>query len=107
MIDTLEYQFVKEIIPSEIKRDSILNIITRDVNTYTHGFHKYPAKFIPHIPKWAIEKYLNGNKRKIILDPFCGSGTTLVESILAGHDVIGIDIDPLVGIDFKSKNYKS
>lgn len=95
MIDNIEYQIVKEIIPSEIKRNSILNIITRDVNTYTHGFHKYPAKFIPHIPKWAIEKYLNGNKRKIILDPFCGSGTTLVEGILAGHDVIGVDIDPL------------
>ncbi|MDI6734939.1 MAG: hypothetical protein QME42_01885 [bacterium] len=30
-----------------------------------------------------------------MLDPFCGSGTTLVEGILAGHNVIGIDIDPL------------
>lgn len=95
MIDTIEYQFVNEIIPSEIERDSILNIITRDVNTHTHGFHKYPAKFIPHIPKWAIGKYLNGSKNKNILDPFCGSGTTLVEGVLAGHNVIGVDIDPL------------
>ena len=79
MNEIIEYQFVKEIIPLEIERDSILNIITRDVNTHTHGFHKYPAKFIPHIPKWAIEKYLNDSIQKNILHPFCGSGTTLVE----------------------------
>lgn len=103
MIDTIEYQFVKEIIPSEIERDSILNIITRDVNTHTHGFHKYPAKFIPHIPKWAIGKYLHGNKNKNILDPFCGSGTTLVEGVLAGHNVIGVDIDPLSAMISKVK----
>lgn len=95
MIETQEYQFVKEVIPTEIEKNSILNIVTRDVNTHTHGFHKYPAKFIPHIPKWAIGKYLNGNKDKNILDPFCGSGTTLVEGVLAGYNVIGVDIDPL------------
>jgi len=103
MNETLEYQFVKEIIPSDIERASILNIITRDVNTHTHGFHKYPAKFIPHIPKWAIEKYLNGFKGRTILDPFCGSGTSLVEGILAGHNVIGVDIDPLSAMISKVK----
>lgn len=103
MSEILEYKFVKEIIPSDITTGSILNIITRDVNTHTHGFHKYPAKFIPHIPKWAIEKYLPGNKGRTILDPFCGSGTTLVEGILAGHNVIGIDIDPLSAMISKVK----
>ena len=103
MMEPVKYQFVKEIIPAEIEEKSILNIVTRDVNTHTHGFHKYPAKFIPHIPKWAIEKYLNGNKDKYILDPFCGSGTTLVEGILAGYNVIGIDIDPLSALISKVK----
>jgi len=86
--------YVKEVIPTIIKRDSILSISTKGVTSLTHGFHKYPAKFIPHIPKWAISSYLNGNKGTI-LDPFCGSGTTLVEGVLAGHNVVGIDIDPL------------
>ena len=103
MIETKEYQIVKEVIPSEIEGNSILNIVTRDVNTHTHGFHKYPAKFIPHIPKWAINKYLNGIKDKTILDPFCGSGTTLVESVLAGYNSIGIDIDPLSAMISKVK----
>lgn len=103
MMETTEYQFVKEVIPSEIEENSILNIITRDVNTHTHGFHKYPAKFIPHIPKWAISRYLNGVKDQTILDPFCGSGTTLVESLLAGYNAIGIDIDPLSALISKVK----
>lgn len=103
MIKTQEYQFVKEIIPTDIEQNSILNIVTRDVNKHTHGFHKYPAKFIPHIPKWAITKYLNGNKDKNILDPFCGSGTTLVEGVLAGYNTIGIDIDPLSAMISKVK----
>lgn len=38
MMETQEYQFVKEIIPTEIEENSILNIVTRDVNTHTHGF---------------------------------------------------------------------
>jgi DNA modification methylase len=103
MIDKQEYQFVKEIIPIDIEHNSILNIVSRDVNTHTHGFHKYPAKFIPHIPKWAITKYLNGNKDKNILDPFCGSGTTLVEGVLAGCNTFGIDIDPLSAMISKVK----
>ena len=95
MIKSHNYLIVKEFIPDKIKQGSILNIFTNNVTAHTHGFHKYPAKFIPHIPKWAINKYLTGLKRKTILDPFCGSGTTLVEGLLAGHNVIGIDIDPL------------
>ena len=102
-METIEYKFVKEVIPNEIEQDTILNIVTRDVNPHTHGFHKYPAKFIPQIPKWAITKYLNGDKNKNILDPFCGSGTTLVEGVLAGYNSVGIDIDPLSALISKVK----
>ncbi|MCI0448571.1 MAG: hypothetical protein L0Y79_02150 [Chlorobi bacterium] len=90
-----EFVYVKETIPIEVEEGSILNISTKEVTSFTHGFHKYPAKFIPHLPKWAISKYLNGFENKTILEPFCGSGTTLVEGILAGHNVIGFDVDPL------------
>lgn len=86
---------VRDGIPLDVKENTILNIATNCVTASTHGFHKYPAKFIPQIPRWGIEKYLQGKEGKYILDPFCGSGTTLVEGMLAGHNVIGIDIDPL------------
>jgi DNA modification methylase len=103
MNETLKYIYVKELIPTQVEQGSILNINTKEVTSHTHGFHKYPAKFIPHIPKWAIEKYLSGSKGKTILDPFCGSGTTLVEGLLAGHNVIGVDIDPLSSMISKVK----
>ncbi len=98
-----EYQIVKDVIPTTIEPGAILNIMTREVTTYTHGFHKYPAKFIPHIPRWAIQKYLPGLTGQTILDPFCGSGTVLVESMLAGHHAIGLDIDPLSALISKVK----
>ena len=95
--------FIKDDIPSNVQDNTIFNITTKDVNPYTHGFHKYPAKFIPQIPKWAIKKYLDGHKHKTVFDPFCGSGTTLVESNISGNNAIGIDIDPLSALISKVK----
>lgn len=86
----------------DIKKGQLFNITTNNVAYCTHTIHKYPAKFIPHIPKWAISKYLKG-ERKLVLNPFCGSGTTLVESILNSHDCVGIDIDPLAVMISKVK----
>ena len=59
----------------------------------THGIHAYTAKLIPHIPKHFIQKYTR--KGNLVLDPFCGSGTTLLEAILLGRNAVGIDINPL------------
>ena len=59
----------------------------------THGIHPYTAKLIPHIPRYFIEKYTE--KGEIVLDPFCGSGTTLLEARLLERNAIGIDINPL------------
>lgn len=57
----------------------------------SHGHHKYPAKFIPQFPKWALSQ-AGDSKSITVLDPFCGSGTTLVEAGLYGARVIGTDI---------------
>jgi DNA modification methylase len=59
----------------------------------THGIHKYTAKMIPYIPRYFIEKYSQEND--LVLDPFCGSGTTLLEAKLSSRNAIGIDINPL------------
>lgn len=61
---------------------------------YTHGYHRYPAKFIPQLVDKALEDY-GPSQRTTILDPFCGSGTTLVCSLLHGHRAAGADINPL------------
>jgi len=59
----------------------------------THGFHSYPAMMIPQIARSLIQLY--GNKGETLLDPFCGSGTALVEARLFGLNSYGIDINPL------------
>jgi len=102
----MDYQIVKDIIPNEVENGAILNIVTRDVTPFTHGFHKYPAKFIPQIPRWALQKYAHSSGKHIILDPFCGSGTTLLESALYGNQSYGIDIDPLSVLISKVKTTK-
>tara|TARA_B110000211_G_C14093249_1_gene560774 strand:+ start:11516 stop:12940 length:1425 start_codon:yes stop_codon:yes gene_type:complete len=65
-------------------------------DSYTHYIHKYPAKLLKHIPIFFLNsKILNGNDNATVLDPFCGSGTVLLESILNGFDAIGCDANPL------------
>jgi len=66
-------------------------IISQDQSYLTHGFHKYPAKFFPELPRWLIQKYAI---RGPVLDPMAGSGTVNVESLLCGIPSIAIDIDP-------------
>lgn len=64
-----------------------------DTREGIHSIHPYPAKFIPQIPRQLINLY--APSEATILDPFCGAGTTLVESLKQGHEAIGIDIHPL------------
>lgn len=69
--------------------------LTRDDVTYgSHGLHKYPAKFIPQFPQWGLT-YDPETPRSVVLDPFCGSGTTMVEAGRVGAHAIGCDISPL------------
>lgn len=91
----LDRQFVDEVpIDPKLGKDTVFVIRNRGLTSLTHKFHRYPGKFIPHLPRWAIEKYCS-NLNDVVLDPFCGSGTTLVESSSLGHTGLGIDIDPI------------
>lgn len=65
-----------------------------DTRGATHGVHPYPAKFIPQIPRALISRLHPGDDTAV-LDPFCGSGTTLVEAAIAGAPAVGIDVNPL------------
>jgi DNA modification methylase len=67
----------------------------------THGIHSHPAKFIPQIPRYFISKY--SKRGETVLDPFCGSGTTLLEAMITGRNAIGIDINPLAILIAKVK----
>lgn len=59
----------------------------------THYLFRYPAKFHPPVVRQLIEDYSAEGER--IFDPFCGSGTSLVEAAVAGRNAHGTDLDPV------------
>lgn len=90
-----------EELPKKISFNSTLEIISNNVNRYTHGFFKYPCKFIPHIPRWAILKYTS--EGETVVDSFAGSGTTLLESVIFKRNALGIDFDSFSHLLCKTK----
>ncbi len=66
----------------------------RSVSKWTHGYHRYPAKFLPNIVERLIELYHPQNDG-VIADLFAGCGTTLVEAKAHGYASIGTDINPI------------
>ena len=73
----------------------------RSVEQWTHGYHRYPAKFLPNVVKKIIEDYAP-NSRKVA-DLFAGCGTTLVEAKVHGKESVGTDINPVAQLITKVK----
>lgn len=71
-----------------------------------HNIHKFYAKLIPQIPRYYIKKYSFQND--LVLDPFCGSGTSLIEARILKRNSIGLDINPLSKLisEVKCTKYK-
>ena len=60
----------------------------RERTKHVHGLHPYLGKFIPQLVEIFLRKY----RPRVVCDPFCGSGTTLVEANALGIDAVGCDI---------------
>ena len=73
-------------------------------NRLTHYLFRFPAKFHPPIVRKLIEEYsVPGD---LILDPFCGSGSTMVEAAVAGRRVVGSDVDPVAAFVSRVKTHR-
>jgi site-specific DNA-methyltransferase (cytosine-N4-specific) len=73
-----------------------------DTSYLTHSLHPYPAKFPPQLPQRIMRKFMH--KGMNVVDPFCGSGTTLVEARLQGINSVGVDINGLACLLSKVKS---
>ncbi len=60
---------------------------------HVHGFHAYPARMHPVTAARLVEAFIPAGGT--VLDPFCGSGTVLVEAMRLGRSAIGTDLNPL------------
>ena len=75
-----------------------------DTKEYTHGIHNYPAMMVCPISRNIIKIMNEIRPVNSLLDPFSGSGTVLVEGMIAGlKKVVGSDINPLALMLSKAK----
>lgn len=70
-----------------------------ETTKHVHRLHPYKGKFIPQLVEYFLDKHTDNFKKQsffnqgdIILDPFCGSGTTLVQANELGINALGVDV---------------
>lgn len=71
------------------------------VTGLTHNFYRYPARFSPKFVRAAIEAF--SAPGDLVLDPFMGGGTTLVEALALGRHAVGADISSLAAFVSQAK----
>lgn len=92
-------------IPIEKKYiDFSWDFVGANTKQFTHCYHNYPAMMIPQIAERILAKYGAGSHT--LFDPYCGTGTSLVEANLKGINAIGTDLNPLARLIAKTKTTK-
>ena len=62
----------------------------RERTKHVHRLHPYLGKFVPQLVEALLDRYVEPGGR--VVDPFAGSGTTLVQCLESGYDACGVDI---------------
>lgn len=82
-------------------RDESWDFRYANTKQYTHCMHSYPAMMIPQVAGRIIDEF--GKNATLLFDPYCGTGTSLVEANIRGINAIGVDINPLARLIAKVK----
>ena len=93
--DGVPFTDFSSVTPTTRLEDLNLNWRERDLpererTKHVHRLHPYLGKFVPQLVEIFLRKY----QPRVVCDPFCGSGTTLVEANALGIASIGCDISP-------------
>ena len=62
----------------------------RERTKHVHRLHPYLGKFVPQLVEALLDRYVEPGGK--VIDPFAGSGTTLVQSLESGRDAVGVDV---------------
>jgi len=81
----------------------------KKTDRYTHLIHTYPAKLLMHIPFFFLNNNIFSKPGDTVLDPFCGTGTVLLEALLAKRNALGADANPLARLiaGVKTRTYST
>lgn len=94
------YLHIEGDIPPKLAEGSFISVSRKPaLKIYSLGFQ--PAKSIPEIPRWFLQKY--AGKEFTVLDPFAGSGTTIIESLKYGNSAYWLDYHPLSRLICRAK----
>ncbi len=83
--------------------ESLLEAVScqKRVSGAPHDFYRYPARFSPAFAREAIKAFTE--PWDVVLDPFCGGGTTLVEAMTLGRRAAGMDVSTLASFISRTK----
>jgi tRNA G10 N-methylase Trm11 len=79
---------------SQLERSAAQSSKRQSTRYSVHGLHEYRGKFNPQVCN-ALINILGVTEGHMLLDPFCGSGTTIVEASHRGIEAVGTDLNPL------------
>lgn len=104
---TDEEKAIINTLENKIKEDEFyLDFRGANTKEFSHVYHSYPAMMIPQLARELIKITTDQNHRITnVIDPFMGSGTTLVEGLIKDLSVYGNDINPLSEMVSKAKTH--
>jgi len=73
----------------------------------THGVHSWPARLHPATARQLVALVADRSPGGRLVDPFCGSGTVLVEAQRAGRAALGVDANPLAVLVARAKTWSA
>jgi len=74
----------------------------KEIRYLSHALHEYKGRFYPQLAG-SLLNYAHVRPGQTVMDPFCGSGTTLVESCLRGVNAVGVDLNPIAVLVSQAK----